>query len=218
MNHKLLIDFMHLLFEFEKEMKEEFTSIYAPTIMGFKQWIRDKKVQEEDQELGLEASTENTDQHIVLSFFKLANYSKTYWRSLLTDTPLALPDNHIFLMNLWRHGEMTKMELIRKSTQEKATGMQIINRLIELNFVSQKDSEVDKRSKIVEITSLGRQELETIMDDIQKISQVVNGSLKGTEKKMLNQLLNKLTHFHEEVFSESKSKEELIFLIVNHEK
>ncbi|MGG5577936.1 MarR family winged helix-turn-helix transcriptional regulator [Myroides sp. C15-4] len=209
---------MHLLFEFEKETKEELFSIYAPTITGFKQWVRDKMTQLQEEEIpGVEAKV-STEQNIALSFFKLANYSKMYWRSVLADSPLALPDNLIFLMNLWVHGEMTKMELIRKSTQEKPTGMQIVNRLIELKFVCQKDSEVDKRSKIVEITTLGEQELMNNREDIQKISQVINGNLKQTEKQSLVQLLDKLLYFHDDVFSDTKNREELIYFIANRER
>lgn len=209
---------MHLLFEFEKETKEELFSIYAPTIIGFKQWVRDKMSQLQEEETAELEAKVSTEQNIALSFFKLANYSKMYWRSVLADTPLALPDNLIFLMNLWVHGEMTKMELIRKSTQEKPTGMQIINRLIESKFVCQKDSEVDKRSKIVEITALGEQELINNMEDIQKIAQVINGNLKQTEKQSLIQLLDKLMHFHDDVFNDTKSREDLIYFIANREK
>ncbi|MBB1140811.1 MarR family winged helix-turn-helix transcriptional regulator [Myroides sp. WP-1] len=217
MNHKLLIDFMHLLFEFEKETSDELFSMYAPNITGFKQWVRDKQDQQEEKENQEELKV-TIEQDIALSFFKLANYAKMYWRSHMMESPFFMHDNLIFLTNLWVHGEMTKMELIRKSTQEKPTGMQIINRLIELNFVLQKDSETDKRSKIVEITALGQLELVRNKPEIQQIAQVINGNLKTDEKKKLFQLLSNLNHFHEEVFSEAKSKEDLVFLIVNHQK
>lgn len=209
---------MHLLFEFEKETKEELFSTYAPTIIGFKQWVRDRMAQQQGEESTVLPAKMSTEQNIALSFFKLANYSKVYWRSLLVDTPLSLSDNLIFLMNLAVHGEMTKMELIRKSAQEKPTGMQIVNRLIELKLVNQKDSEVDKRSKIVEITALGQQELVNNMEDIQKVSQVINGNLKHTEQQSLVQLLDRLMQFHDVVFSETKSREDLICFIASHEK
>ncbi len=208
---------MHLLFEFEKETSDELFSMYAPNITGFKQWVRDKQDKQEEKENQEELKV-TIEQDIALSFFKLANYAKMYWRSHMMESPFFMHDNLIFLTNLWVHGEMTKMELIRKSTQEKPTGMQIINRLIELNFVLQKDSETDKRSKIVEITALGQLELVRNKPEIQQIAQVINGNLKTNEKKKLFQLLSNLNHFHEEVFSEAKSKEDLVFLIVNHQK
>lgn len=208
---------MHLLFEFEKETSDELFSMYAPNITGFKEWVRDKQDKQEEKENQEELKV-TIEQDIALSFFKLANYAKMYWRSHMMESPFFMHDNLIFLTNLWVHGEMTKMELIRKSTQEKPTGMQIINRLIELNFVLQKDSETDKRSKIVEITALGQLELVRNKPEIQQIAQVINGNLKTNEKKKLFQLLSNLNHFHEEVFSEAKSKEDLVFLIVNHQK
>lgn len=218
MNHKLLLDFMHLLFEFEKETNKEVFSIYTPTIMGFEQWVRDKKVEQEEEEQEGVPSSIPTEQNIALSFFKLANYNKLYWRSLLVDSPFFMHDNLIFLMNLEVYGEMTKMELIRKSTQEKPTGMQIVNRLIELGFVMQKDSVLDKRSKMIEITPLGQLELTKNKDDIQCASQGITGNLNQIEKDSLFYLLSKLTDFHEGVFNENRTKEELIQLIGNYEK
>ena len=215
MNQKLLIEFMYLLFEFERETKDELFAVYNPNIEGFKQWVRDRTDQEEEVEGGEEVKI-SPEQEIALSFFKLANYSKMYWRSHFVDSPFFMHDNLIFLTNLWMHGGMTKMELIRKSTQEKPTGMQIINRLIEQKFIQQKDSKVDKRSKIVEITQRGQMELVQNQAEIQQIAQVINGNLKSFEKKKLHQLLKKLSLFHEDVFSESKSKEDLIHLISNH--
>ncbi|MGG5507141.1 MULTISPECIES: MarR family winged helix-turn-helix transcriptional regulator [unclassified Myroides] len=220
MNHKLLLDFMHLLFEFEKETKDELFAIYTPNITGFKQWVYDKhNLQEEGEEVEEFGDLMITpEQDITLSFFKLANYAKMYWRSHLIESPFFMHDNLIFLINLWVHGGMTKMELIRKSTQEKPTGMQIIKRLIELGFVVQKDSETDKRSKIVEITDLGQLELVRNKRQIQQIAQMINANLSTNEKRKLLQLLSKLNLFHEGVFNEAKSKEDLVFLIVNHKK
>ncbi|WP_413513975.1 MarR family winged helix-turn-helix transcriptional regulator [Myroides odoratus] len=214
MNHKLLIEFIHLIFEFENETKERLFPIYSQNVNGFKNWIRDKKEQQEESEaLEVEQAKLTSEQKIALSFFNLANYSKMYWRSFLIDTPFAMPDNLIFLLNLWVYGEMTKMELIRKSTQEKPTGMQIVNRLIELKLVQQKDSQVDKRSKIIEITELGHRELLRNKAEIQRVSQVITGDLKEVEKQNLLHLLTRLTQYHEEVFNENKSKDELIQLI-----
>ncbi|WP_353101081.1 MarR family transcriptional regulator [Myroides odoratus] len=213
MNHKLLLEFMHLLFEFEKETEGGLVPTYAQTIDGFKKWIRETK--EEiipNNALELTATKLTTEQQITLALFKMANYSKMYWRSLLADGSLTNQDNWIVLLNLWIHGEMTKMELIRRSTQEKATGMQIINRLIQLEFVLQKDSEVDKRSKIIEITPIGQRELLNQMNEIQRVSSLITGDLRPSEKQQSLYLLNKLMDFHEDVFKENRTKAELLHL------
>ncbi|MGQ8869991.1 MarR family winged helix-turn-helix transcriptional regulator [Myroides sp. TSA_177.3] len=213
MNHKLLLEFMHLLFEFEKETEGGLLPTYAQTIDGFKKWIRETKEESIPSE-ALESTARKltTEQQITLALFKMANYSKMYWRSLLADGSLTNQDNWIVLLNLSIHGEMTKMELIRRSTQEKPTGMQIINRLIQLEFVLQKDSEVDKRSKIIEITPTGQRELLIQMSEIQRVSSLVTGDLRPSEKQQSLYLLNKLMDFHEDVFKENKTKAELLNL------
>ena len=214
MNHKLLLEFMHLLFEFEKETAGGLSPTYTQTIDGFKNWIRETKEEEEipNDVLAPTATKLTPEQEIALTLFKMANYSKMYWRALLADGSIANQDNWIVLLNLWLYGEMTKMELIRRSTHEKPTGMQIINRLIQLEFVFQKDSEVDKRSKIIAITSLGQRELLSQMNQIQRVSSLVTGDLRPSEKQQSLYLLNKLMEFHEDVFKENKTKAELLAL------
>lgn len=214
MNHKLLLEFMHLLFEFEKETAGGLLPTYTQTIDGFKKWIRETKEEEEipNDVLAPTATKLTPEQQITLSLFKMANYSKIYWRTLLADGSIANQDNWIVLLNLWLYGEMTKMELIRRSTHEKPTGMQIINRLIQLEFVLQKDSEVDKRSKIIAITPVGQRELLSQMNEIQRVSSLVAGDLCPSEKQQSLYLLNKLMEFHEDVFKENKTKAELLTL------
>ncbi|WP_158963954.1 MarR family winged helix-turn-helix transcriptional regulator [Myroides fluvii] len=217
MNHKLLIEFIHLLFEFEKETEGGLVPTYPQNIEGFKTWIHKKK--EESivaDDTALQDTKVTTEQHIALALLKIANYSKVYWRSLLADKAIATQDNWIVLLNLWIHGEMTKMELIRLSAQEKPTGMQIINRLIQLEFVRQKDSEVDKRSKIIEITALGQREVTSQMGEIQYFAQMINGDLHVTEKQSLLFLLTKLSNFHEDIFKDNKSKMEVLDFVLQH--
>lgn len=139
-----------------------------------------------------------------------------YWRALLVEGAFVTQENWIILLNLWIHGAMTKMDLIRRSGQEKPTGMQIINRLIEQKFVQQKDSEIDKRSKIIEITALGQHELWLQMDDLQRVSQIITGDFPTRDKQHLRFLLQRLLNFHEEVFKEYKGKVDLLDLVVDH--
>ncbi|WP_410881427.1 MarR family winged helix-turn-helix transcriptional regulator [Myroides sp. DW712] len=217
MNHKLLIEFMYLLFEFEQNAERETVSCYTQNIEGFKQWIREKNEEPTvSKEFEVTDEKVTTEQQIALDLYKLANYSKMYWRVLLREGTFASQDNFIVLLNLWMHGAMTKMELIRMSAQEKPTGMQIINRLIQSEFVQQKDSQVDKRSKIIEITTLGQRELEKQMEEIQRVSLVINGNLGGKDKQQLQLLLQRLIDFHEEVFMEHKSKTDLLDLVLAH--
>lgn len=218
MNHKLLLEFMHLLFEFEKETEGGILPSYDQTIGGFKKWIREKKEEPIAGPLAEDAGEKmTTEQHITLSLFKIANYSKLYWRALLMEGAFSTQENWIVLLNLWIHGEMTKMELIRMSAQEKPTGMQIINRLIQQEFVLQKDSEVDKRSKIIKITALGQRELWTQMEDLQRVSQIITGDFPTRDKQHLLYLLQRLIDFHGEVFKEYKSKTDLLDLVAQYE-
>lgn len=105
---------------------------------------------------------------------------------------------------------MSKMDLIKKNVQEKPAGMQIINRLIAQKWVAQKDSETDKRSKVISITPKGLQALEAQMDKIRKATEIVTGDLTQSEKMELIRLLNKLNDYHKPIYDKNIEPEYLL--------
>ena len=98
-------------------------------------------------------------------------------------------------------GELTKKALIKRNIQASG-GMQIINRLIRQGWVEQRDSETDKRSKVVKITQKGIDTLEQQMDKIRQATNVVTGDLTYDEKMELIRLLNKLKDFHHPIYTQ----------------
>ena len=95
------------------------------------------------------------------------------------------------------------MELIKRNIHDKPLGMQIINRLIHQGWVEQKNSEKDKRSKVISITAEGLRVLEDQMHKIRQASQIVTGDLTHKEKMELIRLLQKLAHFHQSIFNQN---------------
>lgn len=140
----------------------------------------------------------------------LYKYAKNYSKSIMKNTNFSTQDEFIFLINLDAFGEMTKMELIQKNVQDKPCGMLIINRLIEKGWIKQTNSTTDKRSKNISISELGKQELEKLMPNIRKASQIVTANLTEMEKLQLIELLQKLEIFHNEIYLYSNEKDNLI--------
>lgn len=102
------------------------------------------------------------------------------------------------------------MELIKKNAQEKSVGIQIINRLIRQGWVDQTNSEVDKRSKLVNINEKGVQASEMLMDKVRDASEIVAGDLTHNEKMQLIGLLKKLNDFHYPIYLKNLDPSELL--------
>jgi DNA-binding MarR family transcriptional regulator len=89
-------------------------------------------------------------------------------------------------------------------------GNQIINRLIDLGWVEQRDSSTDKRSKIIQISKSGLKALEKQMDKIREATKIVTGNLTHSEKMELIRLLKKLDDFHHPIYTENLDSSELL--------
>lgn len=211
MNYQLVQDVIQLVEKFEKENSNYG---YAKDVSGFKRWFfeSEKETGFSLDEPDWEGKTEGRSPESVIStlLVHMNRYAKAYSKSVIQDSEFSTQEDFIYLINLKAFGAMTKMELIKKNIQDKPTGMQIINRLIKNGWVTQNDSETDKRSKIIEISQEGLQSLDAQMGKIRLATQIVSGDLSHSEKMQLIRLLNKLDDFHHPIFSQQIDSHELL--------
>lgn len=130
----------------------------------------------------------------------LYRYAKLYTKKALQGALIQSPDEFSFLIVLLTHDSLSKTELINKNVHEKTTGMEIIKRLIRMGLITQFDNDEDKRSQRVAITEKGRLTIFSILDRMEDVSRIVSGNLSDLEKNTLKQLLEKLDHFHYDIF------------------
>ena len=210
-NYPLIKDTIHLLEEFESVNQAE--NSYTNDIAGFKHWIVDNYNEEVvTAEPDWEGKENGRSPESVINtlLVHMNRYAKTYSKSAIHNSAFSTQEDFIYLINLKAFGAMTKTELIKKNIQEKPVGMQIINRLIAHGWVSQQDSETDKRSKIIQITAKGLAALEQQMGKIRQATSIVTGDLTHSEKMKLIRLLKKLDHFHQPIFSQNIDAAELL--------
>ncbi len=211
MKYAILKNVLNLLEEFEAE--NSLGRTYPNDIVGFEKWIVDGY---KDDELTSEPSWEGKEKgrsaESVIStlIVHLNRYAKSYSKSALFGSNFSTQEDFIYLINLKAFGTMTKMDLIKKNVHEKPAGMQIINRLIAQGWVDQSDSEVDKRSKVLKISTTGLEVLENQMDKIRQATQMVTGDLTQNEKMDLIRLLNKLNDFHQPIYDKNIEPEYLL--------
>ncbi|TYR31738.1 MarR family transcriptional regulator [Sphingobacterium phlebotomi] len=209
MNYTLLKDMINLMEKFEMGNKN-----YTTDISGFKHWIYDEMRLQENiiYEPDWEGKENGRSPESVINtlIVHMNRYAKTYSKSAIHNSEFSTQEEFIYLINLKAFGAMTKMKLIKKNIQDKPTGMQIINRLIAQGWIIQKDSETDKRSKIITISASGINALEKQMDKIRQATKIVTGNLDHAEKMELIRLLHKLDHFHKPIFLRNIENSELL--------
>lgn len=139
------------------------------------------------------------------SLVHLFRYAKLYSKLAVNDSPFSTIDEVVFLLNISHFGSMPKTALIDLNIHEKSTGIQIINRLLEKGFISEEINELDKRSRTVGITLLGKTALDKNMDKVRQASKLVVANLNQYEKLQLAGLLQKLEVFHKHRYKEGIS-------------
>lgn len=210
--YKLLRDVTRLLEEFELKAS---VSAYTRDVKGFQQWILHRELGEgvspiTEPEWEGKSAGRSPESVISTLLVHLGRYGKMYSKSAIQGSSFSTQEEFIYLINLKAHGAMTKIELIKRNIQEKPAGMQIINRLIRQGWVEQRDSEVDKRSKVILITESGRVALEKQMKKIRQATRIVSGDLGHGEKMKLISLLDKLDRFHQTIYHRNIGSSELL--------
>ncbi|WP_234110421.1 MULTISPECIES: MarR family winged helix-turn-helix transcriptional regulator [Chryseobacterium] len=209
MNYRLIEDVIDLVQQFEVENKD--TENYEVSVDGFKNWISNG-INAVPQEPEWEGKDRGRSAESVINtlIVHLNRYAKSYSKSAILGSDFSTQDDFIFLINLNAFGEMSKMELIKKNVHEKPVGMQIINRLIGLGWIEQRESTADKRSKLISVSEKGLAALEKQMDKIRQATTVVAGNLSRNEKMQLIGLLQKLDDFHQQIYEKNKKTELLL--------
>ena len=209
MNYGLIKDVLDLVQEFEIETNNN--NHFETSIEGFKNWISTNNntvVNEPDWE-GKE-NGRSAESVINTLIVHLNRYAKSYSKSAIVGSDFSTQEDFIYLINLKAFGEMSKMDLIKKNVHEKPVGMQIINRLINQGWIEQRNSKIDKRSKVISISETGLQELENLMDKIRQATSIVTGNLSQNEKMELIRLLHKLDDFHQPIYDKNIDAENLL--------
>lgn len=211
MNYEFIKEVIELVGEFDTSTN---TGSYLKNLAGFKRWIYDTEIRKEfpADEPVWEGKEKGRSPDSVIStlLVHMNRYAKTYSRAAIHNSGFTTQEDFIYLINLKAFGAMTKMDLINKNIQDKPTGVQIINRLIKKGWVAQTDSETDKRSKVISITTAGLESLELQMDKIRQATTIVAGNLLHAEKMELIRLLNKLNDFHHPIFSQHMDSNDLL--------
>ncbi|MFD2595560.1 MarR family winged helix-turn-helix transcriptional regulator [Sphingobacterium griseoflavum] len=217
MQYRLLRDVIDLLAAFEEEA---LSNGMQADIKQFKRWLAKdlstNAIAAEETDWVGKRQGRSADSVISTLFVHVNRYAKMYAKAAMQGSSFATQEEFIYLINLQSFGPMGKMELIKSNIQEKPVGMQIIRRLLNQGWVKQRDSQRDKRSKIIEITDAGIHALAAQMPKIRQATQLIGGDLRDTEKLELIRLMTKLDNFHKPIYYANHAPANLLDLVADN--
>ncbi|TCO29102.1 DNA-binding MarR family transcriptional regulator [Pedobacter psychrotolerans] len=174
----------------------------AEDLHAFRKWLNshfedDQSSSTADPDWTGKDNGRSADSVINTSLVHLYRYAKIHAKAAITDSAFSTPDEFIYLISLVSGGSMSKTELIKQNIHDKPAGSLIIKRLLDKGLIEQQSSDLDKRSRMVQVTPKGSDHLKQSMDKIRLASAQVTAPLSSKEKKDLITLLLKLENFHQ---------------------
>jgi DNA-binding MarR family transcriptional regulator len=136
---------------------------------------------------------------------KLSKFAGLYSKKALDKISLNSVEDWVYLMRLREMGTPKKSELIYDMISEFPSGIDVIKRLIKLNYVNEFPDIEDKRSKRIQITDSGIEILALSLPWMEKISDMAFNQLQESEKALLIQILSRLNNFHKNHYKDVRN-------------
>ncbi|MCC2546591.1 MarR family transcriptional regulator [Hymenobacter sp. BT175] len=128
-------------------------------------------------------------------------YARSYIRLGLAGTPLLTPDDFAYLATVLGHQPLSKTEVIARNVHEKASGTEVIKRLLAHGLVAEQAHATDRRSKLLTVTEAGMGVLGQVFGRMDQAAQLIAGDLTPDERAQLLYLLQKLDAFHHPIYA-----------------
>ncbi|QNH60987.1 MarR family winged helix-turn-helix transcriptional regulator [Hymenobacter sediminicola] len=202
MAYTLLKQLLEQLEQFE-ELGRGGTGSSAPNLAGFAAWLYGRTAAPPEPRGPSAPATVPSmppEAEIGKLLIFLTRYARSYIRLGLAGTPLLTPDDFAYLATVMGHQPISKTELIARNIHEKATGTEVIKRLLARGLVAEQPHATDRRSKLLTITEAGGAVLGQVFGPMGQASQLIAGDLTRAERIQLLYLLQKLDAFHLPIF------------------
>ena len=130
-----------------------------------------------------------------------------YLKSAMAKTKVPFPEAFFFLGALKNTGEMNKTELANECMMEYSTAVEYIGKLVKSGFLKEKESPVDKRSKVVSLTKKGETQLMECYQYLHKIAQIMFGDMSNDSIRLCAHLLSSVEIKHSKQAVEFKNRD-----------
>ena len=141
-------------------------------------------------------SPESLDMELSFLLVMQNRFYKTYAKKVLGESELTSPDGFSFLYHLMHTDSFRKMELIKMHQLEPPSGIEVLKRLLNKEFIEEFDDADDKRAKRIKITAKGKKELDVVMPKMSEVFNLMTAELSLNEKLHLMAFLKRMNDFH----------------------
>ena len=137
---------------------------------------------------------------ITMSVHFLYKFAQFYSRKIFKNSLIYSLDDFSVIASLLPDKKLMKAEVIRKNITEKSSGNEVLKRLLRQQLIKETDNPEDRRSKLLEITPQGLNEIFAIKSQMERMGELVEGNLNEQEKIDLLKIFSKLYQFHNPLF------------------
>ncbi len=136
---------------------------------------------------------------------RLGKYAKYYVKEGFKETALLNADDLGFLASVMEHESISKTALIAYNVHEVPSGMEVIRRLVRKGLLQERVNKDDRRVKMISATEAGKMAFFQAIQCMRPIGRLICGKLSEEELQVLNELLARLDHFHEDIYRSQKA-------------
>lgn len=137
---------------------------------------------------------------IMVHVLFMYKYALFYSRKIFKNSQIYSLDDFSFLASLLPDKRLKKADVIRKNIAEKSSGNEVLKRLLRQNLIKETNNPTDRRSKLLEITPEGFNEISAIRSQMYNMASLVDGDLSEQEKLVMVTMLSKLNDYHRPLF------------------
>jgi DNA-binding MarR family transcriptional regulator len=147
-------------------------------------------------------------------FRRMSRHANHNMKKVLEPLGLRNVEDFLYLSLAHDFGKASKSELIQAALSEFTGGIEIINRLLKLGFISEMQDENDKRKKTISVTEEGHAILFSCYGPFTKMSNLIYRGVTKDEMQYIYNILAGLDHMHSYIYQEKRhaSLDELTLL------
>lgn len=204
---KMLDEGIELLQQFQKFKKKRPKSNLAE----FGQYlINQEKTEKTDltslsKKMPFQFPAKSVDEYIGWLWGRLIHFTQIWEKKAFANEAIQNLTEFGVIMFVLTHDNCSKTDISNSSLQEKTTIFETIKRMVKKGLLLEKESELDKRSKLITLSEQGKFAAFRIMDKVNEVSQHLVADLGEDDKLSLFEMLARLDHYHKDCFEKYKS-------------
>lgn len=137
---------------------------------------------------------------------RLAGMQTFYSKMALEAIPGFELEWFYFLNSIYHLKEVKKTQIIQYNFTEQTTGIDMLNKLKKLGYITERRDPDDKRAKLVSLTSAGKKILSRIYLPLSKPALLMYNGIDQKDKQVVINILKNTEQKHQEILSNTKNR------------